>query len=130
MSDAGLRPAPPPRPSPALPHPPALSRPHVPARLALIGDRSSNVRAHARIPVLIEALRQRDGLVLDAYWIPTEDVTDDDLGGFDAIWVAPGSPYRNPEGAIAAARTAREQGIPFLGTCGGYQHALVEFARD
>jgi len=104
--------------------------PTAPARLALVGDRSPNVRAHARIPVLIEALRQRDGLVLDAYWIPTEDVTDDDLGGFDAIWVTPGSPYRNPEGAIAAARTAREHGIPFLGTCGGFQHALVEFARD
>ena len=27
-------------------------------------------------------------------------------------------------------RTAREQRIPFLGTCGGFQHALLEFARD
>jgi len=104
--------------------------PTVPARIALVGDRSPNVRAHARIPVIIDALRRRDGLVLDAYWIPTEDVAEDDLTGFDAIWVAPGSPYRNPEGAIAAARIAREQAIPFLGTCGGFQHALVEFARD
>jgi CTP synthase (UTP-ammonia lyase) len=27
-------------------------------------------------------------------------------------------------------RTAREQGLPFLGTCGGFQHALLEFARN
>jgi CTP synthase (UTP-ammonia lyase) len=80
--------------------------------------------------VIIEALRRRDGLMLDAYWIPTEDAAEDDLGGFDAIWVTPGSPYRNAEGAIAAARTARERAIPFLGTCGGFQYALVEFARD
>ena len=27
-------------------------------------------------------------------------------------------------------RTAREQRIPCLGTCGGFQYALLEFARD
>jgi len=106
---------------------PALAHP---ARIALVGDRSPHVRAHARIPVIIEALRQRDGLVLDAYWIPTEDAAHDDLSGFDAIWLAPGSPYRSPAGAIAAARTAREQAIPLLGTCGGFQHALLEFAQN
>ena len=47
-----------------------------------------------------------------------------------AIWVVPGSPYRSAEGAIAAARTARERGIPFLGTCGGFQHAVLMLARD
>jgi CTP synthase (UTP-ammonia lyase) len=101
-----------------------------PVRVALVGDRSPNVRAHARIPVIIDALLGRDGLVLDAYWIATEDATEDDLCGFDAIWLTPGGPYRSAEGAIAAARTAREHAIPFLGTCGGYQHALIEFARD
>jgi CTP synthase (UTP-ammonia lyase) len=32
-------------------------------------------------------------------------------------------------GALAAIRFARETGRPFLGTCGGFQHALIEFAR-
>jgi len=53
-----------------------------------------------------------------------------DLGRFDAIWLVPGSPYDNPDGAIAAVRTARERRIPFLGTCGGFQYALLEFARN
>jgi len=35
-----------------------------------------------------------------------------------------------PEGALAAVRIAREQRIPFLGTCGGFQYALLEYARD
>jgi CTP synthase (UTP-ammonia lyase) len=101
------------------------------ARVALVGDRSPSVRAHARIPALLDALAQRDQLVLDAYWIPTQDAESADaLNGFDAIWLVPGSPYRSEAGAIAAARTAREQGIPFLGTCGGFQHAVLEFARD
>ena len=99
------------------------------ATIALVGDRSPSVRAHARIPLLVDALRRRDGAVLDPYWIPSEEA-EDGLDGFDGIWVVPGSPYRSPEGAIAAARAARERGIPFLGTCGGFQHAAVMLARD
>jgi CTP synthase (UTP-ammonia lyase) len=110
-----------------MPEPLSISTP----RVALVGDRSPGVRAHARIPGLLDALAQRDQLVLDAYWIPTQDVESAEvLAGFDAIWLVPGSPYRSEAGAIVAVGTAREQGIPFLGTCGGFQHALLEFARD
>jgi CTP synthase (UTP-ammonia lyase) len=99
-------------------------------RLALVGDRSPAVVSHTRIPLLLDALARRDRILLDAYWIGTEDVAATDLTGFDAIWIIPGSPYRSEAGAVAAARTARERGIPFLGTCGGFQHAVLEFARD
>lgn len=97
-------------------------------RLALVGDRSAVVRSHTRIPVLLQALAD-DGVPLDAYWVPTDDV-DDAVAGFDAVWLVPGSPYRSEAGALRAVRIAREQGIPFLGTCAGLQHALLEFARD
>ncbi|MEU8512121.1 hypothetical protein AB0C76_11090 [Kitasatospora sp. NPDC048722] len=99
-------------------------------RIALVGDRSPAVRSHARIPGLLDALATRDQLDLDAYWIPTEDAgAPGALDGFDAIWLLPGSPYRSEDGALAAVRTARELGIPFLGTCAGFQHAVLEFAR-
>ncbi len=42
----------------------------------------------------------------------------------------PASPYKNKSGAISAIRYARENSVPFLGTCGGYQHAILEFARN
>jgi CTP synthase (UTP-ammonia lyase) len=100
------------------------------ATIALVGDRSQSVRAHARIPMLLDALRRRDGIVLDPYWIPSEEAADAPLERFDGIWVVPGSPYRSAEGAIVAARTARERGIPYLGTCGGFQHAVLMLARD
>ncbi|MEV0533233.1 hypothetical protein [Kitasatospora sp. NPDC050463] len=100
-------------------------------RIALVGDRSPAVRSHARIPGLLDALATRDQLVLDAYWIPTEDAeAPGALDGFDAIWLLPGSPYRSEAGAVAAVRTARERGIPFLGTCAGFQHAVLEYARN
>ncbi|WP_329027055.1 CTP synthase C-terminal region-related (seleno)protein [Streptomyces sp. NBC_00690] len=101
------------------------------ARVALVGDRSLQIRSHARIPGLLDGLRERDGLDLDAYWIPTQDVADHTtLAGFDAIWVLPGSPYRSEAGALAAIRTAREDRIPLLGTCAGFQHVLLEYARN
>ena len=97
-------------------------------RIALVGERSDGVRSHVRIPQLFERLAERDGLDLDAYWIPTDEAGS--IDGFDAIWLVPGSPYRSEDGAVETVRVAREQGIPFLGTCAGFQHALLEFARN
>ena len=34
------------------------------------------------------------------------------------------------DGALRAIRFARETPRPFLGTCGGFQHALIEYARS
>ncbi|KUN40500.1 hypothetical protein ACF081_07635 [Streptomyces longwoodensis] len=100
------------------------------AKVALVGDRSPHVVSHTRIPLLLESLAARDRLVLDPYWIPSGDAEEPGaVRGFDAVWVVPGSPYRSEAGVLAAIRTAREEGIPFLGTCGGFQHALLEFAR-
>ncbi|MFF9817883.1 hypothetical protein [Streptomyces sp. NPDC014006] len=100
------------------------------AKVALVGDRSPDVVSHTRIPELLHALATHDRLVLDAYWIPSQDAeAEGAVRGFDAVWVVPGSPYRSEAGVLAAIRTARTEGIPFLGTCGGFQHALLEFAR-
>lgn len=110
--------------------PAAHLAPYPAPRIALVGDRSPSVRSHQRVPVLLDALRERHGLPADAYWIPTEEAARPGaVAGFDAVWLLPGSPYRSEAGALAAVRTARENGIPFLGTCGGFQHALLEFAR-
>ena len=99
--------------------------------IALVGDRSPAVRAHTRLPAILDALREDEQLDLDAYWIPTpEAARPGALTGFAGIWLVPGSPYASEAGAVAAARTARESRIPFLGTCGGFQHAMLEFARD
>lgn len=104
------------------------------ARIALVGDRSPHVESHTRIPLLLDALASREGLVLDAYWVPTGEAEAEAAAGtlarFDAVWLLPGSPYASEAGALAAVRVAREEGIPFLGTCGGFQHALLEYARS
>ncbi len=50
--------------------------------------------------------------------------------GLDGILVPGGFGDRGTEGKIAAARFAREQGIPYFGLCLGLQIAIIEFARN
>ena len=54
----------------------------------------------------------------------------DILGDVDGILVPGGFGVRGVEGKIAAARYARENGMPFLGVCLGFQIATIEIARD
>jgi CTP synthase len=51
------------------------------------------------------------------------------LSRADGILIPGGFGGRGIEGKIAAARVAREQGIPYLGICLGMQIAVAEFAR-
>jgi len=67
-------------------------------------------------------------------WIEAEifegDDTIDRLEGVDAILVPGGFGKRGTEGKIAAAKFARERGIPYFGICLGMQMATVEAARN
>jgi len=51
------------------------------------------------------------------------------LRNFDGIFVPYGFGPRGTEGKIMAIRLARENDIPFLGICYGFQLAVIEFAR-
>ena len=54
----------------------------------------------------------------------------DELKGYDGIFVPYGFGPRGTEGKIAAIKFARENNIPFLGICYGFQLATIEFARN
>lgn len=94
--------------------------------VGVIGDFQAENETHTSIASSLE----HTGTRTTVRWIETADVAAMDLSGFDAIWCAPGSPYRSIEGAIAAIRFAREHNVPFLGTCAGFQHAILEFGRN
>jgi CTP synthase len=66
-------------------------------------------------------------------YIDSEELARDGTGaleGADAILVGPGFGERGIEGKVAAARHARERGIPYLGICLGMQVAVIDFARS
>ena len=100
-----------------------------PLHLALIGDHNPDVTAHQAIPVALQHAADALGLTVHVQWLDT-DAMPATLHGFDGFWCVPASPYRDTDGALRAIRFAREQGRPFLGTCGGFQHAVLEYARN
>ncbi len=99
-------------------------------RIALVGDYDSSVVAHQAIPRAIELAALTLASRAEAVWIGSDELDDNSLEGFDALWCVPLSPYRNPAAVIAAIGQARAADLPFLGTCAGYQHALIEYARN
>ncbi len=101
-------------------------------RVALVGDFNPSVIAHQAIPTALELAGAHHGRSVEGSWIHTSSLTDGGRGlaAFDGIWCVPASPYANTLGAMDAIRYAREQHRPFLGTCGGFQHALLEYARN
>lgn len=100
-------------------------------RLALIGDYRSEAVAHQAIPIALQFTAAHLDVGIQSQWLPTETLTDASvLQDYDAIWVVPGSPYRNDDGVFMTIRHAREKNVPFLGSCGGFQYAVVEYARN
>src|SRR2546423_3823611 len=100
------------------------------ARIALIGDRSETVPAHRGIRLSTELAAASLGCAIEPVWIDTAECEQASFERFHALWCVPGSPYRSMDGALRAIRYARENHLPFLGTCGGFQHALIEYARN
>ena len=106
----------------------------VPIRIALVGDCDPAIRAHAAIPMALHLVADEMGCAVHPAWVDTTSLTKSATAGllepFNGIWCVPGSPYRSFDGALRAIRFARENSRPFLGTCGGFQHAIIESFRN
>ena len=100
--------------------------------IGLIGDYNPSIEAHQAIPIALQLAAEKILKPVTFRWIGTDTIANNVnvLADCDGVWCVPGSPYADMDGALLAIRFAREDFRPFLGTCGGFQHALVEFARN
>jgi CTP synthase (UTP-ammonia lyase) len=94
--------------------------------IVALGDRDLGYLTHREIDAAL-ALFPSDAR---ARWIATDSRAAHSFDGVDGVWLLPGTPYRDAEAAFAAIRHCLATETPFLGTCGGFQHALVELARN
>jgi CTP synthase (UTP-ammonia lyase) len=106
---------------------PAVAHYHLPmraVRVVVLGDRDTRFETHRAIDHTLTLMPAG----VEAAWVGTDQPFT--AASADAIWCAPGTPYRDEAAAYRAIETARTSAIPLLGTCGGFQYMMVEFARN
>src|SRR5678816_3369442 len=102
--------------------------------LGLTGKYAALQDAYASIGKALEHCAAHLSCQIDIRWIDTTDVSDanvaERLAGVDAVIVPGGFGVRGIEGKIACAKYCRENNVPYLGICLGFQVAVMEFARN
>ncbi len=95
-------------------------------RIAALGDRNPEYLTHREIDATLSLM----GDDVDVGWVATGSPQADSPEAFDGVWLLPGTPYRNDAAAYAAVEHCLRTGLPFLGTCGGFQYACVQLMRS
>ncbi len=100
-------------------------------KIGIVGDYDGRP-SHIATEEAIKHSAKKLGLEVTSTWLSTAsfDNSAQELHTYHGIWCAPGSPYISMNGALNAIQFAREHNYPFLGTCGGFQHAVIEFGRN
>jgi CTP synthase (UTP-ammonia lyase) len=99
--------------------------------IGIIGDYDGRP-SHLATQEALKHCANQLGFEAEYTWLPTLELEDScqALQKYDGLWCAPGSPYKSMNGAINAIQFAREEDYPFIGTCGGFQHAAIEYGRN
>ena len=80
--------------------------------IGVVGDRNPANETHTMLDASLgHAGAEGEWIATDA--VPSADQLEERFAG---IWLAPASPYRSMDGALAAATAARECGIPLVAT--------------
>lgn len=103
-------------------------------RIGILGDFDPKAPNLFAVTKSIEHASAKLQIPVEAKWIPTPSLLHPNapkmLESFDGLWAAPGSPYKSFDGMLKGIEFARRRDWPFLGTCGGFQYALIECARN
>jgi len=101
--------------------------------IGIIGD-YKNSKTQIAINESIEHSNRELGFNTRYRWIDTTTLNNENysetLKQLDGIWSASGSPFKSLNGSLNAIRYARENKVPHIGTCAGYQHVVLEFAKN
>jgi CTP synthase len=104
------------------------------ATIGITGKYTSVRDSYASIINALEHAGIALGCDVKIKWVDTTDITDQNaaehLEDVDGIIVPGGFGTRGAEGKIACIKYARENNLPYLGLCFGFQMAVIEFARS
>lgn len=112
--------------------------------IAIVGKYTDLQDSYISVVKALEHSAMRCGRKLQISWVDSEVLgsqsTDHGKAGFHEAWarlcqadgilVPGGFGNRGVEGMIQAAQWARENKVPYLGICLGFQVAIIEYARN
>ena len=102
-------------------------------KIAIVGEFHKDFIPHTSLNQSLDYLSMDSMIAIEYKWIDTstlEENAQEVLSEYHGIWSAPGSPFKSLEGAVNAIQYAREKNIPHIGTCAGFQHTVIEIARN
>jgi CTP synthase (UTP-ammonia lyase) len=103
-------------------------------RIGILGDFNPEFRSHHATNEALHHAARKLQLKVESSWVPTPTLTESGaaaiLDPFDGLLASPGSPYKSFDGMLKGIEFARVHDRPFLGTCGGFQYAMIECARN
>jgi CTP synthase len=103
-------------------------------RIGIIGKYTSVRDSYASIIHALEHAGANRGSHVQIAWVDTTEITEETAGaalaGLHGMIVPGGFGVRGTEGKIACIKYARENCLPYLGICYGFQMAVIEFARN
>jgi CTP synthase (UTP-ammonia lyase) len=102
--------------------------------IGIFGDFDATEYAHQATNIGLHHAAEALETDVRVNWLSTPSLLATDAASAlvrqDALFAAPGSPYHSFEGMLSGITYARTHQRPFLGTCGGFQYALIEYARN
>ena len=103
-------------------------------RIGILGDFNPEFRSHHATNDALQHAAAKLHLTVESVWISTPSLLEPNaekmLESYDGLWASPGSPYKSMDGMLKGIEFARRRDWPFLGTCGGFQYAVIECARN
>lgn len=101
--------------------------------IAIIGDYNVSNSTHLATNDALEHMRTFLQVDIQFDWVATDRIKNEFLEitkNYDGFLISPGSPYKDMSAVLKIICYARENKVPTLGTCGGFQHMVIEFARN
>src|SRR5688572_25190954 len=101
-------------------------------RIAILGDFNPDYATHLALNDVLTGILKRSKTNLCFDWIGTDifNYRTAFNGLYSGLFIASGSPYKDMQNVLNTIRYTREKNIPTLGNCGGFQHMIIEFARN
>lgn len=101
-------------------------------KIGIVGDFSPEYPSQIATNNALMHSSSKLGISIEYEWIPTATISQQIntiKTSYLGYWIGPGYPD-SVDGVLKIIQFARENNIPLLGTCGGFQYIIMEYAKN